>query len=398
MPRERKFLYVPYNDKDEAKKLGAIWDAKEKKFYVPFYMDQSIFKKWENPPIKQNNININEALFQFKNALQAQGLIVDTPIMNGKIQRCATQDDKGHEKSGAYVGYLDGFPAGYIENFKTGYKENWKFQLSTHNNSIKIQRQPLNPKSNFNETHINKDQELLNLQKKTALRLEKEWIEAKPLIKLHPYLIKKGLDETYNLKVDNYGNLLIPFQDETGKIWSIQRITKEGKKIIGVIKTKEEQNKNVEYSARKKGCFFTQIPLKEQEEFIVCEGFATAMTIQKALQKPTIMAIDAGNLSNVVENLKKTFPNKQLTIIADNDYKLEIQGRTNVGLEAAKKIQQNYPNVKLVIPQITEQEAKEGISDFNDIYTKKGLDEIRKQYHTQTFQNTIDKNKLDLER
>lgn len=30
MPRQRKYLYVPYEEKQEAKNLGAIWDAKEK--------------------------------------------------------------------------------------------------------------------------------------------------------------------------------------------------------------------------------------------------------------------------------------------------------------------------------------------------------------------------------
>ena len=138
MPRKRKFLFVPYADKEEAKKLGAIWDNKEKKFYAPFYLDQTIFQKWALP-LQKNNIDLDEALLQFKTALNNQGLIVDMPIMNGKIQRCQTQDDKKGEKSGAYVGFLDGYPAGYIENFKTGCKENWKFQLSKENTTLKAQ-------------------------------------------------------------------------------------------------------------------------------------------------------------------------------------------------------------------------------------------------------------------
>ena len=209
--------------------------------------------------------------------------------------------------------------------------------------------------------------------------MEKEYLAAKEIENLHPYLVKKGLDETYHLKIDKYKNLLIPFKDENDKLWSLQRITKDGKKIIGVIKTNEEQHKNLEYAARKKGCFYTQTPLEEQSEFLICEGFATAMTIQKALNKPTIMAIDAGNLSSVVENLKRAYPNKQITIFADNDLKLELQGRANVGLNAAKHIQEQYPQIKVIVPQITEIEAKEGISDFNDLYVKKGLDEIRRQ-------------------
>ena len=377
MPRKRNFLFVPYAEKEEAKKLGAIWDNKEKKFFAPFYLDQKIFQKWAHPFQQKQEIDTNEALLQFKEALNAQGLMVDIPIMNGKLQRCPTENDKKGEKSGAYVGYLDGYPAGYIENFKTGYKENWKFRLSKDITIIKAQKPTLNQKQDFYEVKLKKEQELLNLQRKTALRLEKEYLTAEKLEGTHPYLIKKGLNETYQLKIDKYKNLLIPFKDENDKLWSLQRITQEGKKIIGVIKTNKEQN--LEYAARKKGCFYTQTPLKEQSEFLICEGFATAMTIQKALNKPTIMAIDAGNLSSVVENLNKAYPEKQITIFADNDLKLELQGRANTGLNAAKHIQEQYPQIKVVIPQITEIEAKEGMSDFNDIYVKKGLCEIQRQ-------------------
>lgn len=379
MPRKRKFLFVPYADKEEAKKLGAIWDNKEKKFYAPFYLDQTIFQKWALP-LQKNNIDLDEALLQFKTALNNQGLIVDMPIMNGKIQRCQTQDDKKGEKSGAYVGFLDGYPAGYIENFKTGCKENWKFQLSKENTTLKAQKHTLNHKNDFSKTKVEKENEHLNLQRKTALRLEKEYLESKKLESPHPYLVKKGLGEYFHqFKIDKYNNLLIPFKDENDKFWSLQRITKDGKKIIGVIKTNEEQNKHLEYAARKKGCFYTQTPLKEQKEFIVCEGFATAMTIQKVLNKPTIMAIDAGNLSSVIENLNKTYPDKKITIFADNDLKLELQGKTNIGLKAAKQIQEQNPQITIIIPQITELEAKEGMSDFNDIFLKKGVDEIQRQ-------------------
>ena len=105
MPRKRKYLYVPYEERQEAKNLGVIWDAKEKKFFAPYYLDQNLFAKWnsENTHQKQKsynayqNIDENEALAQFKIALQNQGFIIDNPIMNGKIQRCKVEGDRGNE-------------------------------------------------------------------------------------------------------------------------------------------------------------------------------------------------------------------------------------------------------------------------------------------------------------
>lgn len=402
MPRIRNYIHVPYEDKEEAKKLGAIWDNKERKFYTPYYLDKSLFEKWK--VAKEKAIDTNEALIQFKEALNAQGLIVDTPIMNGKIQRCQTIDDKAGEKSGAYKGFLDGYPAGYIQNFKTGYKANWKFKLD---NQIKQRTITNQEKKVFYENTTEKER-LLNLQLKTALRLEKEFKEAKTLEESHPYLLKKGLNELYNIKIkiDNFQNILIPLKDENGKIWSLQRISKDGKKIIGVIKNKEEREKNIEYSARKKGCFYTQKPLQEQDEFLLCEGFATAMTIQKALNKTTIMAVDAANMIDVAKKLNEKYPNKKITIFADNDLKQEIKGKNNIGINIANKIKKELNNVKVIIPRINSYEALKGISDFNDIYLEKGINEVIKQYkenlkeqEMEEINNNIKKSKnLNLEK
>lgn len=39
-------LKVPYAEKDEAKKLGARWDAARKKWYVPQGVDVEPFSRW----------------------------------------------------------------------------------------------------------------------------------------------------------------------------------------------------------------------------------------------------------------------------------------------------------------------------------------------------------------
>lgn len=337
MPRIRTYLYVPYAQKDEAKKLGALWDHNKKRFYAPSYLDKNIFIRWLTPQ-EQNKIDINEAKNQFKTTLESQGLICDEIIMNGQLQRCKVQGDKGHEKSGAYIGYLDQYPAGYIENFKTGTKLNWKYELE-------FNFQYLNSKTRTQENsqkNIERNQQreisLLLLQEKTATRLQNEFNQANLVSNDHPYLIKKQI-KAREIKIDYFGNLLIPLQDINGKMWSVQRITNSGSKIIGVIKTPQEKQAKIEFSARKKGCFYTQIPINQHKEFQICEGFATAMSIQELTQKPTIMAIDAGNLINVCDELIRAYPSKSITIFADNDLKKEIQGNKNIGLESALKCQ-----------------------------------------------------------
>lgn len=44
--QEVYFLNVPYSEKDEASKLGALWDDVYRKWYVPLNLDNNQFQKW----------------------------------------------------------------------------------------------------------------------------------------------------------------------------------------------------------------------------------------------------------------------------------------------------------------------------------------------------------------
>lgn len=123
-----------------------------------------------------------------------------------------------------------------------------------------------------------------------------------------------------------------------------------GSKMIGVIKTQQEKQDKKEFLARKKGLFFTQKPLETHNEFLICEGFATAMSVSKIMNKPSIAAIDSGNLLSVCDELIKKYPQNNITIFADNDLRLVAKGRDNIGLESAKKCQDKYPQIRIVYP------------------------------------------------
>ncbi|KJD21044.1 hypothetical protein TM41_09250, partial [Campylobacter jejuni subsp. jejuni] len=335
--------------------------------------------------------NIPSAIQSFKQALEEEGLIIDgSPIMDGKIHRVKTTNDKGRELSGAYIGYLNNnFPAGFVQNFKTGIKKNWKMQIEKNqSNNIK------SPKELHEQ--IKKDQELrekeiLALQEKTALKLEDEYNNARWANSNHPYLKKKGFDENFYLKQDNKGSLLIPLKDENGKLWSVQRIFPNGDKIIGVIKTQEEKDQGVEYLAKKQGCFHIigAKTLHNLKEFYICEGFATGATLYKALNKPIVMAVDAGNLENVVKKLNTLYPDKNIIIFADNDLKKELKGLENTGKKTALEIKEKYSNVSVILPNFTQEQSSQGMSDFNDLMSLKGLEFVAKEIKMQMFREKV---------
>ena len=46
MSRELFYLECPYEERDEAKSLGVLWNPDSKKWYVPNDVDRNFFKQW----------------------------------------------------------------------------------------------------------------------------------------------------------------------------------------------------------------------------------------------------------------------------------------------------------------------------------------------------------------
>ncbi|RAX56588.1 hypothetical protein CCZ01_09060 [Helicobacter monodelphidis] len=389
----KKYLHVPFEEKNQAKALGALWDKDKKLWYIPAWKEENGFSQWLLPQTQQN-YNFESIKEEFKAALIQSGLIIDDmPIMDGKIHRVAVIGDKGRQTSGAYAGFMDHRPAGWFQNYKTGEKKNWVTQqYYNQNDQDKNQRIQIENAIIDNKKKVNqKIQDLEEQYKSTANRINLEFENARWANTNHPYLTKKGLDKNYYLKQDKHGNLLIPLRDVDGHLWAVQRIFENGDKMIGVLRTTEEKEKDLRFPAKKLGSFFAvgckfeTIPTLKK--LIIAEGFATAATLNEALKQPVIMAVDAGNMSHVVENLIKKYPDKEIIIAADNDIKRVRNGEKNVGIEAALEIQEKFNNIKIIKPVFTQNEIDEGYSDFNDIFKSRGIEAVRNTFR-KVLQNT----------
>lgn len=370
--KEKTNIYVPFEEKEEAKLLGAKWDIENKSWYIPINKNIDLFKRWISPKDEKEILN---PLDEFQTALEKQGLLIDgSPIMNGKIQRVKVIGDKGAKKSGAYIGYNDGVPSGFIQNHKTGIKENWSLHIKKDYTPKKTKEQL---QQQINEQKDREKQRNL-LHQKTAKFLKDEYDNAKYSYDRHPYFQKKGLQKNYYLKQDAKGNLLIPLVDITGKHWSSQRIFSNGDKIIGTM------DKTQEWLSKKEGCFHVvgakTIDDIKSNTLVICEGFATAATLYEATKIPIIMGVDVGNLEKVISSIKTKFPSKHIILAPDNDRKAVLEGRENIGLKTAKFLKDEY-GVKTKIPKISDIDAKDGMSDFNDIMCKYGLQEVKKQFY-----------------
>ncbi|EJA8139878.1 DUF1738 domain-containing protein [Escherichia coli] len=84
----------------------------------------------------------------------------------------------------------------------------------------------------------------------------------------------------------------------------------------------EDGTKRFAKNARKEGCFHVVgglEALKDAPVLIIAEGYATAGSIAEATQYPTVAAFDSGNLEPVAKALKEAFPDKPIVIAGDDD-------------------------------------------------------------------------------
>ncbi|CAA6824413.1 MAG: DNA primase (EC [uncultured Sulfurovum sp.] len=374
------YLAVPYQEKEEAKRAGAKWDKNEKSWYAPKGSEINTFKTWsiEQQELKSMTLTgdaITQAISSFKEAIESKGLLLDDePIMDGKIHRVPVVGDKRGKKSGAYIGYMDGTPAGFIQNYKMGSKDNWKaigYEFSNGLTQEDYDRQ----KALNQAKQLERENELNKVHEETALLSQSKFKEAKSSDDTHPYLVTKDV-KNYGLKIDEKNNLLMPLQDSEGKHWSNQKIN--------------VNFKGFEKHAKKEGNFFIigEQNLDKTQEMIIVEGYSTGATIHEATGKTVIVAVDSGNLLAVTQALDTKYPNSTILLAADNDKRLELKGKINVGylkaFEAARNTGRN-----LTYPSFSNEEIKANHSDFNDLAKTKGLKEVKR-----IIENSLEKSKI----
>ncbi len=222
------------------------------------------------------------------------------------------------------------------------------------------------------------------VQDKVKRELEKNQQEAQekaqyiykisnPSKELHPYLELKGFEEINDdYKVSNkpkYKNSLnLPIRNIDGKITSLQFI-------------KNQENgtfeKNMLSGGKVQGSFIlvqtTIKQLKTSDKVVITEGYATALSCQIATGQPTIAALNAGNIYNVVREIKKVNPTATIIICADND-------KNQAGLKGAEKalsLKNEAFHVYIAKPKFKSNSEKN--TDFNDLMTNEGIEEVKNQ-------------------
>src|SRR5207342_634223 len=92
------------------------------------------------------------------------------------------------------------------------------------------------------------------------------WDRARP-VGAHPYLTREDI-AVHGLRQDRRGDLLVPMRDVDGRLWGIQTIDAEGRKLFM-------------RGGRKQGLHATIGAPEPGEPVIIAEGYATAATMRE---------------------------------------------------------------------------------------------------------------------
>jgi putative DNA primase/helicase len=193
------------------------------------------------------------------------------------------------------------------------------------------------------------------------------WVEGEACPPTHPYLIKKQVNVDSGIRYHpQTGNILIPLRD--------------GQDILGVQRIDATGDKKVNQGGRLSGCYHV-IP-GDLDTVYICEGYATAMTVNMATGKTAVMAVSAGNLSAVGEKIAKMYPTARLVFAADNDQ----GGEKNPGIEASEKAVKQIGRGTVIAPPFPEGQK----GDWNDFALIHGAEAVRALLVKQTKQLFVD--------
>lgn len=361
--QERTYLHIPYQEKEQAKALGARWDARQKQWYAPEGTDLEPLQRFLPNPERCRDMDTLSPQEEFARKLADLGLDLkgQLPEMDGQIHRVPLLSKQGHGLDGSYCLHGDGRPAGWAQNHVTG--DRVKLVASgviLSPAEIEKQRQERTARLQAQE------QERAKAHEAAAQRCQAMW-DSFSWASSSPYLERKGVS-AFGLKEDQ-GNLIVPLKNAEGQLRGFQAIAPDGQKTFA--RGMEKKGNSHLIGADEKDL--------SQGEILLCEGYATGASLHMATGKAVAVAFDSGNLLPVAEAIRAKYPNAAITICADNDHSIQREGKPyNVGLEKAKMAAQKV-NGSVKTPLFTEKEKSQGLTDFNDLHKARGLEAVRHQ-------------------
>ncbi len=333
-PRKgRRYLFVPYEEREDADKLGAVFDFKKDKraWYVPHGVDDAPFERWFNPPRALTEADLED---QFARACKDAGVVYPgVKEKDGWTLTTVTTSRSEKALKGAYRVEFGDAPNGYIVNHDTGESVPWFPRGLVHSSEDREkQRQILeiNRKQREEATTVERE--------RASQRSTAKWATLETAVS-HPYAERKQVG-VFGLRLDG-DRLVTPLADADGKIWSLQYIDPDGNKLY-------------ETGGQKTGHFHVLGDINAGKTVLFGEGYATCATLHMATRLPVVEVFDSGNIGAVIEALAPRLQGKALIVCGDDD----VLTRDRVMRTINKAAHSNHAKPKLQLKGgIAEDEA-----------------------------------------
>ncbi|HHA3594164.1 TPA: toprim domain-containing protein [Salmonella enterica subsp. enterica serovar Newport] len=333
-------------------------------------------------------LSVAELAQQFADAMAKDGLAcADEIIGDGLVQRFDLPGEKKGRESGWYILHLDQHPYGEYGSHKDPTEQ--KFVWRPEGSKATLSPEQIAEREQYLKQKRQEREEAEKARHaKAKIKAQNKWQEAVPCVE-HEYCTKKGITplgvktgpwEIWNRDGHRYDKitdnaLLIPLMDQDRVIHSLQAIIPEGDLPEGDI-----NGKKLLPGGAKQGLF---CPIGKPVEhdgkkvFILCEGYATGVSIHMATGHMCIVCFDSGNLPIVAGILSESLHarDEQATIIiAGDDDRWKPKNAGKKKAEQAAEVSKGL----LALPRFVSLEGKP--TDFNDLHAREGLEAVRRNF------------------
>ncbi len=296
---------------------------------------------------------MNGAIDQFAAAIGAAGLTPpDNIIADGELHRFASNGKRGDD-AGYYCLHLDGIPAGHFGCWRSGASQNWRGDIGRNLSPVEVAALAERSAKMRREREAEKARRTDEAKAEAARR----WNAAKPTSPDHSYLHRKGVRPHGTRELD--GVLLVPMRDVDGVLWNVERIPPE----VGATK------KGL-FGGRRDELYYAIG--KPNGVICIAEGFATGASIHEATGEAVAVAFTAGNVEAVARNMRARFPDVQIVLCADDDYRTDGNPGMTKATEAARAV-----GGLVAVPDFGA-DRPEGATDFNDLAQHAGADAVKR--------------------
>lgn len=325
---------------------------------------------------------------QFRKAMADDGIGCNEEIIDdGAVHRFDVAGDRKGRRNGWYIFHSDhhvnasyGCHKRFPDEVRSWSPDGVRVELSPEQ---RIQREKY-----LAEKRAEREEEERKRHEKARVKAQKIWQSAVPCAE-HEYTTSKGVtplearksgwdvwdgDKKQYVRITENA-LIIPLIDKKGVIHSLQAIIPVGDLPEGDINAKKLLS-----GGAKRGLFCKLGSAKQHDRktvYVLCEGYATGLSIHAATGHMCIVCFDNGNLPTIAkmmgDELAARGQDAIFIMAADNDQ----WTKGNPGLKKAKEAAELVGGL-VVYPEFASHSGSP--TDFNDLHNREGLEAVTRVF------------------